>query len=144
MQNEPLILLVDQRRGSEVRGIYVSGVIEVYVLYELEIKFQKQSYFRGTNFLHIWPETASKLNLFFWEKIALRLSSLMLISAWWSIVSVYIFSFHIQELHLKPYANKTRSSSSQPNYHSRLLLLGHLIMFSSTMCIYINTKWMKY
>lgn len=42
MQNEALILLVDQGRGSEVLGINISGVIEVCVLYELEIKFQKQ------------------------------------------------------------------------------------------------------
>lgn len=50
MQNEPLILLVDQRRGSEVLGIHISGVIKVSVLYELEIKFQKQSCFSCTIF----------------------------------------------------------------------------------------------
>lgn len=43
MQNEALIVLVDQRNGIQVLGVRISGLIEVYVLYKLEITFQKQS-----------------------------------------------------------------------------------------------------
>lgn len=32
MENEPLILLVDQRRGSEVLGTHISGVIKVCLI----------------------------------------------------------------------------------------------------------------
>lgn len=144
MQNEPLILLVDQRRGSEVLGIYLSGVIEVYVLHELEIRFQKQSYFRGMGFFAYLTRDSKQIEFVFLgenclkDKFTYAYFSLM-------IYCLYIFfSFHIQELDLKPYTNKTRPSSSQPNYHFRLLLLSHLIMFSSTICIYINTKGIKY